>query len=284
MSRHSPSMQLSDAARIIAVAFLLLWVFMTIATKQSSQIPDDIDEFFSTEAVTLVKEIVASDNCEKSIIENSGVQLINCGVIRGDVYVLPTYEKGDKRINYVLTVLPIDLQWVKGMSDAVGDEVQSKALTEIQESLGNEAWAQLPFRRATDIITIGLASNEMVEGMSPEEGLAHEKRRSEDRAANLYKVIYPIVPEVEVKNMYTLSLGKYVSDACSIDKANGLTSYQRPVLIVSIVGKSESVDQQFITDALKKQFEKFGTASIDYNCYSGFDLNQLQRTSSPQDL
>jgi hypothetical protein len=276
-------MQPSDAAGIAVVIFLL-WVFVANSTTQSPQIPADLGKFFSAEAVTLVREIVASDNCKKSIIENSGVQFINCGVINGNVYVPPTYKKGDKQINYVLTVLPIDLQWVKGRSDAIGDEVQSKALTEIQELLRKEAWAQLPLKAATDIITLGLASNEMVEGMSPEEGLANEKKRSEDRAANLYKTIYPIVPEVEVKNLYTLSLGKYVSDACSSDKAQEDTGYQRPVLIVSIVGKSGSVDQQFITDALKKQFEKFGTVSIDYNCYSGFDLIQLQKTSTSQDI
>mgnify|MGYP001802285269 CR=1 FL=1 len=67
------------------------------------------------------------------------------------------------------------------------------------------------------------------------------------------------------KNLYATSLGKYDPNACPSEGSSHLTGYQRPLIIASVIDKSDRVDADFIARGVASQLSSFGLSSVDYN-------------------
>lgn len=226
-----------------------------------------------------IKQIKAEGNCLRAESSNNWHTFINCGVnievsIGGLVSFAPRYREGDRFVDPVIAVLPVNQQWRIDSETEIGDERTQayQPLESIVQTFRREAWARVPLANAMDIITVGLASQEIPVGMTHEAGLYYEEDRANKRALALYQQVYNSIRRPLSKNMYTLSLGKYSSEQCPDQKSGYLTGYQRPVIVVSILDRSPNVDEAFIRNALAERLSQFAGYVVAQSCYTQFEL------------
>ncbi|MCL1467792.1 hypothetical protein [Argonema galeatum] len=269
--------------------------YLTAKNPKSSSPPNpkisDSPPAYPPKLTQFLQDIKNNKNCNSSTMTLANESAINCGPISiniGDSLVkvnitinvinTPNIDAKDGQPISSVEILLTNHQWKKGSTSEVS-EIQNEAnvipLKSLIDEMKKADWAQLPFKNATDIIAVGTASFE-VQGND----INTEKKRANDRAVNLYREIYTIIPNKDNKNLWTLNLGKY-QDNCSVTTSS---NYQRPVLIIAILERKNNVDDKYIKKVLKRQLTSFNGTKVNYMCYSGSDfsdLSNLKRVNQP---
>ena len=76
-------------------------------------------------------------------------------------------------------------------------------------------------------------------------------------------------------NFYVLNLGQYTQNTDCTTK-QGDTGYQRPVMIVNLIGKSSTpLSKADILNALKHHLTQFDDVNIKHTCYSKSQTGNL---------
>lgn len=283
-------------AYVLYTRYYPLFRYLTAKNLKSPSPPSppeisDPPPGYPPKVTQFLQDVKNNKNCNSSTMTLANESTINCGPIfinvGGSVFefnityniiITPNIDTKDGQPISSVEILLTNHQWKKGSTSEVS-EIQNEAnvipLKSLIDEMKKADWAQLPFKNATDIIVVGTASFE-VQGND----INTEKKRANDRAANLYREIYPIIPNRDNKNLWTLNLGKYQENCSTYANSN----YQRPVLIIAILERKNNADDKYIKNALKGQLTSFNGTKVNYMCYSGSDfsdLTNIKRVNQP---
>ncbi|GHT13240.1 hypothetical protein FACS189426_17860 [Bacteroidia bacterium] len=123
------------------------------------------------------------------------------------------------------------------------------------------------FEDALGVIAVGTASQENYENVSD------EVKRAGQRADNI-RFVLDSHPSIRKKEIYTLNLGVH-EPVAGLLGANK-TSYQRRIIIIGVMDKSENIGSLKFEECLRKALEPSKGLSFDKNKYSSFDLKNYQ--------
>ena len=135
-------------------------------------------------------QIIATGNCNHVEISgnNYGYINLNCGVQTDGregsfVSFPPPYEEDSEFVSLAITILPANKQWKINSQDYIGDSISNyyQPVGILEETLRIESWASIPLASATDIVVVGLASQEVPIGLSQQDGIRHEETRARQR-------------------------------------------------------------------------------------------------------
>ena len=155
-------------------------------------------------------------------------------------YVREAVDKNRKRASFVIYLFSDEYRWQIGRSDALENGATKISFTpQMQENLN----------KAEEVICIGASSEQIEEGLTPEQGRIKEENRAAERAETIAEWIRPVLRNhVLVKK---LNIGHHAAYQSS--SGDDKTSDQRRVIIVLVLKKEDGVN---VDEALKNAFER----------------------------